>query len=156
VPRIDVKAAPVRTGSIYPDPWREATRGREKAALGDLAGLTRVGVNLTRLRPGAASSLRHWHETEDELVYVLEGEITLIEDGGATLLRAGDAAGFKAGAANGHQLVNRSAADALYLEIGTRAARERVHYSDVDLILERDEHGPRFFRRSGEPYRAEG
>jgi uncharacterized cupin superfamily protein len=156
VPRIDVKAAPVRTGSIYPDPWREAVMGREKAALGDLAGLTRVGVNLTRLKPGAASSLRHWHETEDELVYVLEGEITLIEDGGATLLRAGDAAGFKAGVADGHQLVNRSGADALYLEIGTRAAPERVHYSDVDLILERDERGPRFFRRSGEPYRAEG
>ena len=32
------------------------------------------------LKPGAASSQRHWHEKEDEFVYVLQGEIVLIED----------------------------------------------------------------------------
>jgi uncharacterized cupin superfamily protein len=152
MPKIDIAKAIVRTKGIYPQPWRSITDGREKTALGDVGGLTQFGVNLTRLRPGAASSLRHWHEQEDEFIYVLEGEIALIEDGGATVLRPGDAAGFKAGVSNGHHLVNKSARDALYLEIGTRAKHERAHYPDVDLVGERDEHDFRFSHRSGEPY----
>jgi hypothetical protein len=50
------------------------SRRTGETALGDVAGLTQFGVNLTRLKPGAASSLRHWHEAEDELIYVLEGK----------------------------------------------------------------------------------
>ena len=156
MPKIDIARASVRTRGVYPDPWGAATQGREKTALGDVAGLTQFGVNLTRLKPGAASALRHWHETEDEFVYVLEGEIMLIEDGGTTVLRPGDAAGFKAGVSNGHHLVNKSQRDALYLEVGTRAKRERAHYSDVDLVYDRDESGFRFSRRSGEPYPKSG
>ncbi|HKF12618.1 MAG TPA: cupin domain-containing protein [Xanthobacteraceae bacterium] len=156
MPKIDIAKASVRTRSVYPDPWGAVTQGREKTALGDVAGLTQFGVNLTRLKPGAASALRHWHETEDEFVYVLEGEIVLIEDGGTTVLRPGDAAGFKADLSNGHHLVNKSQRDALYLEVGTRAKRERAHYSDVDLVYDRDESGFRFSRRSGEPYPKSG
>jgi len=152
MPKIDIAKCTVRTKGVYPMPWRAITEGREKTALGDVAGLTQFGVNLTRLKPGAASSLRHWHEHEDELIYVLEGEITLIEDGGATVLRPGDAAGLKAGVANGHHLVNKSQRDALYLEIGTRAKIERAHYPDVDLVGDKDERGFRFSHRSGEPY----
>ena len=156
MPKIDIAKASVRTRSVYPDPWGAVTQGREKTALGDVAGLTQFGVNLTRLKPGAASALRRWHETEDEFVYVIEGEIVLIEDGGTTVLRPGDAAGFKAGVSNGHHLVNKSQRDALYLEVGTRAKRERAHYSDVDLVYDRDESGFRFSRRSGEPYPKSG
>src|SRR5215471_358486 len=154
MPKIEIAQATVRTKGVYPQPYAGVTDGREKAALGNMAGLTQFGVNLTRLKPGAASALRHWHENEDEFVYVLEGEIVLIEDGGETLLRPGDAAGFKAGVANGHQLVNKSAREALYLEIGTRAATERSHYPDVDLAGEKGERGYRFTRKSGEPYPA--
>jgi uncharacterized cupin superfamily protein len=156
MPKIDIARASVRTRGVYPDPWGAVTQGREKTALGDVTGLTQFGVNLTRLKPGAASALRHWHETEDEFVYVLEGEIMLIEDGGTTVLRPGDAAGFKAGVSNGHHLVNKSQRNALYLEVGTRAKRERAHYSDVDLVYDRDESGFRFSRRSGEPYPKSG
>jgi uncharacterized cupin superfamily protein len=152
MPKIDIAKAVVRTKGVYPEPWRAITAGREKAALGDVAGLTQFGVNLTRLKPGAASALRHWHEMEDEFVYVIEGEITLIEDGGETVLRPGDAAGFKAGVANGHHLVNRSQRDALYLEVGTRAKRERAHYPGIDLVGEKDERGFHFSHKSGEQY----
>ena len=152
MPKIDIAKATVRRKGVYPRPYANVTDGREKAALGNVAGLTQFGVNLTRLKPGAASALRHWHENEDEFVYVIEGEIVLIEDGGATILKPGDCAGFKAGVANGHHLVNTSQCDALYLEIGTRAATERGHYPDADLMLERDARGMRFLHRSGEPY----
>jgi uncharacterized cupin superfamily protein len=152
MPKVDIAKAVVRTKGAYPQPYSSITDGREKAALGNMAGLTQFGVNLTRLKPGAASALRHWHEQEDEFVYVLEGEITLIEEGGETVLKPGDCAGFKAGVPNGHHLINKSQRDALYLEIGTRAAAERGHYPDVDLVFERDQKGMRFLHKSGEPY----
>jgi uncharacterized cupin superfamily protein len=152
MPKIDIAKAVVRTKGVYPQPYRSSTDGREKAALGNVAGLTQFGVNLTRLKPGAASALRHWHEQEDEFIYVLEGELTLIEDNGEMPLGPGDCAGFKAGVSNGHQLVNKSQRDAVYLEIGTRAATERAHYPDADLVMERDAGGMRFLHKSGEPY----
>ena len=107
--------------------------GREKRALGDAGGLRNFGVNLTRLDPGAASALRHWHERQDEFVYVLEGELVLVTDEGDSVLGAGMAVAFPAGRQCGHQLVNRSDRPALYLEIGDRSPGDRVHYTVDDL-----------------------
>lgn len=109
--------------------------------LGDAGGLTQFGAHLEILHPGGKSSMRHWHETEDEFVYVLAGELTLVEDNGETPLRAGDAAGWAAGAEVAHRLENRGDADATYLILGTRAAQDRIHYTEHDLIVTFD--GPR-------------
>jgi uncharacterized cupin superfamily protein len=152
MPKIDIASLPVRKSSTYPAPFRPVCEGREKTALGNAADLTQFGVNLTRLKPGAASALRHWHAEEDEFVYMLEGEAVLVEDGGETILKPGEAAGFKAGVADGHHLVNRSDRDVLYLEIGTRSTRERVEYPDDDLRIMRDEKQVSITRKSGEPY----
>jgi uncharacterized cupin superfamily protein len=108
--------------------------------IGDAAGLSQFGAHLERLPPRARSSLRHWHETEDELIYMLEGEVVLIEDV-ETTLGPGDAAAWQAGAPVGHCLENRSGADAVYLTVGTRGTRDVVHYPDHDLMLIKD--GPR-------------
>ena len=152
MPKIDIASVPERRGSGYPDPFKAAYENRIKQPLGDAVGLTQFGVNLTRIVPGSGSALRHWHENEDELVYVLEGELVLIEDAGETVLRAGDAAGFKAGVPNGHCLVNRSDSDAGLLESGPRAPTERAHYPDDDLAVVKDESGFRWLHKSGEPY----
>lgn len=104
------------------------------AAIGDAGGLTQFGCHLERLPPGSRSSHRHWHETEDELVYVLGGEVVLVEDT-ETLLRAGDAAAWPAGRAVGHCLENRGAADALYLVVGTRRMADIIHYPDAGVTL---------------------
>jgi uncharacterized cupin superfamily protein len=144
---------PVRATSNYPQEFLSAVAGREKRALGNAAGLTQFGVNLTVLKPGAASSLRHWHVQEDEFVFIVEGEVTLVEEGSETILKAGDAAGFKANVANGHQLVNKSSRDATYLEMGTRSKGEIAHYPDVDLALGYSPDGKMMFtHKSGEPY----
>ncbi len=74
MPRVDVSAIAWRTGSGYPEPLRPMVEGRERKALGDAGGLSQFGVHLTRLKPGAATAHRHWHDNEDELVYILEGE----------------------------------------------------------------------------------
>ena len=69
--------AAVRTGSRYPKPYDEPCTARTKYLLGDAFGLDQFGVNLVTLAPGAWSSQRHWHEQEDEFIYVVAGEITL-------------------------------------------------------------------------------
>jgi uncharacterized cupin superfamily protein len=83
---------------------------------------------------------------------VLEGEVVLCEDGGETILRPGDAAAWKAGVPDGHCLINRSNRDAVFIEVGTRAQAERAHYSDIDMMVLRDEHGARYTKKNGEPY----
>jgi len=152
MPKIDISKLAARSGTSYPDAFKRVVEGRAKTALGNAVGLTQFGVNLTRIKPGSASALRHWHENEDEFVYILEGELVLVEDEGETVLKPGDCAGFKANVPNGHHLVNKSNSDALYLEIGTRAPSERAHYPDVDLKFERDEKVVRILHKSGEPY----
>ncbi|MDE2286405.1 MAG: cupin domain-containing protein [Hyphomicrobiales bacterium] len=152
MPKIDIAKLPVDSRSNYPEPFNRAVAGRSRKRLGNAAGLDQFGVNLTTLEPNAASALRHWHQNEDELVYVLEGELVLIEDGGETLLKAGDAAGFKANTRNGHHLVNRSTRDAVYLEIGTRATHERAEYPDIDMRMVRDDSGFRYLHKDGTPY----
>jgi uncharacterized cupin superfamily protein len=101
--------------------------------LGEAAGLTDFGVNLLRLPPGTWSSQRHWHTAEDEFVYVLEGEVVLVTDAGEETLRPGDCAGFKAGDEDGHHLQNRSQADVVLLEVGSRKADDAGDYPDIDL-----------------------
>jgi len=152
MPKIDVPNVKTEVFTGYPEPFRDAVAGRERRRLGNVVGLDQFGVNLTRLKPGMQSSQRHWHETEDEFVYILEGELVLREDGGETVLKPGEAAGWKAGVPNGHCLVNRTARDAVFLEIGTRAKRDRVDYPDIDLRNTKDEGGTRFLHKSGEPY----
>ena len=150
--KIDIDKIPVDTATGYPPPHNKAVEGRSRKRLARAAGLSQFGVNVCTLKPGAASSQRHWHEHEDELVYVLEGEVVLCEDGGETVLKAGDSAAWKAGVANGHCLVNRSDRDTVFLEVGTRTATERAHYSDIDMMVVRDEKGARYTRKSGEPF----
>jgi uncharacterized cupin superfamily protein len=152
MPKIDIAALKIDSFTGYPEPFRQIMLGRSRKRLGNAVGLDQFGVNLSTLKPGAASSQRHWHAAEDELIYVLEGELVLCEDGGEITLRPGDAAGFKAGVANGHCLLNRGSADAVYLEIGSRSGREHVEYPDIDMMLDRDEKGARYLHKSGEPY----
>jgi uncharacterized cupin superfamily protein len=152
MPKIDISSLPIDDRTNYPEPFRRVVMGCSRKRLGVAAGLDQFGVNLTTLKPGAASALRHWHEKEDELVYILEGEVVLIEDGGETVLKAGDAAGFKAKVPNGHHLVNKSGRDAVYLEIGARAKHERAEYPDVDLRAIGDDAGDRYTHKNGQPY----
>ena len=103
-----------------------------------------------RLPPGNWSSQRHWHSAEDEFVYVLEGELTLIEVGGETVLRAGDCAVFPKGSSNGHHLINKSGAMAVYLEVGARSPADVTICSDIDMMSSNAD--GRFVHKDGTPY----
>lgn len=145
--------APERTKrSNYPEPFAALVAGRDKRPLGDLFALSNFGVNLTRLAPGAISALRHAHSLQDEFVYVLQGCPVLVTDAGETPLCPGMCAGFKAGTGDGHQLVNRSDEDVLYLEVGDRSAGDAATYPDDDLRAVTANGAWLFTHKDGTPY----
>jgi uncharacterized cupin superfamily protein len=150
VPKIDIATIPERKGVGYPDPFAAPCAERIRQRLGDAGGLKDFGVNLMRLPPGNWSAQRHWHSHEDEFVYVLEGELVLVEDAGETVLKAGDAAAFPKASGNGHHLINRSAAMAVYLEAGSRQPDDLTTCSDVDMMSSNKD--GRFTHKDGTPY----
>lgn len=150
---IPAMQAPLRTRpSNYPEPFASQMAAREKRPLGDLFGLTRFGVNLTRLAPGAISAFRHSHTLQDEFVYILQGEPTLHTDAGRTRLSAGMCTGFKAGTDNGHRLINETSADVWYLEVGDRTPGDAAFYPDDDLRAVLVEGQWIFTHKDGTPY----
>jgi uncharacterized cupin superfamily protein len=128
-----------RVGTDYPSPHDVHCRQRRRRRLSDAFGLSQFGANLVELPPGAWSSQRHWHERQDEFIYVVEGEVTLVTNEGETVLRPGMFAGFRADVANGHHLTNRSNAVARVLEVGTRTAEETAHYPDIAMMYREGE-----------------
>lgn len=152
-PALDPETVTPRNASGYPEPFRSRVLPREKRALGDPLGLTKIGVNLTTLPPGKESSMRHHHTLEDEMVFVLEGEVVLRTDVGEQLLTAGMCAGFPAGSGDGHHLVNRSDRPARYLEISNRDAADGAAYPDDDLVYSKAPDGRALFtRKDGSSY----
>jgi uncharacterized cupin superfamily protein len=146
------EAPPRLKSSNYPEPFASRMAGRDKRPLGDVFGLTNFGVNLTRLKPGGSSALRHAHTKQDEFVYILEGRPTLVTDGGRTALEPGMCAGFKAGAGDAHCLVNETDADIVYLEIGDRTAGDAVDYPDDDIAVVTIDGQRRAAHKDGTPY----
>jgi len=143
---------PARIGSGYPSPLDEPCATRAKTTLGDVVGLSQFGVNLLVLQPGCWSAQRHWHQNEDEFIYVLEGEVSLVTDEGESLVRVGEFAGFPAGQPNGHHLVNKGSEPVKVLEVGTRAENDTASYPDVDLKAVTKGGKYWFLHKSDEPY----
>jgi uncharacterized cupin superfamily protein len=157
-PALDPRTVTPRVTSGYPEPYRSRVLPREKRALGDALGLTKIGINQTTLPPGKESAMRHWHTHEDEFVYVLSGEVVLRTDAGEQVLRAGMCAGFAAAGdathGDGHQLVNRSDQPAVYLEISNRDREDAAYYTDADLRWNAPDARGVFTRKDGSPISA--
>lgn len=153
LPALDPATVSPRSTSGYPEHFRPRVLPREKRALGDALGLTKIGVNLTTLMPGKESALRHFHTHEDELVFVVEGEVVLRTDEGEQVLTAGMCAGFPAGVRDGHQILNRGDRPARYLEISNRDPGDGAEYPDDDLAYHKGDGGmPIFTRKDGSSY----
>lgn len=139
------QGVPVRAKSSgYPEPFRSRVAGREKRVLGEIFGIINFGVNLTTLHPGSESSLLHRHSKQDEFIYIIEGNPTLVTDGGQFELSAGMCAGFPA-AGLAHQLINNSAANVVYLEIGDRTPGDEGSFPADDIRADLDQDGKWYF-----------
>lgn len=149
MPKLELAKVPLKTGSLYPEPYASLMAGRSSLRLGDAGGLTQFGVNLVMLEPGALSSLRHWHLNEDEFVMVTEGECIMVQDAGEVVMRTGDCAAFPAGSSDGHHFINRSAQVVKFLVIGSKAKSEVATYSDLDFQLHVEGGKARFTYKDG-------
>lgn len=147
--KIDLSRIQRNSGSGYPEPYASMMNKRSYLRVGDAGGLTQFGANITILEPGGLSSMRHWHTTEDEFVMVIQGEVMLVNDDGETAMRQGDCAAFPAGEENGHHFINRSSDEARFLVIGTRASRETVYYSDIDMMVNDVDGAGTYTRKDG-------
>jgi len=152
-PALDPMSVTPRVSSGYPEPYRSRVLPREKRALGDPLGLTKIGINHTTLPPGKESSMRHWHTHEDEFIFVLSGEVVVKTDSGEQVLRPGMCAGFPASAdgktGDGHQLINRGSEPVVYLEISNRDKADKAFYPDVDLQFHGTSAAVMFTRKDG-------
>lgn len=144
--------APRTKPSNYPEPFASRMTKREKRQLGDLFGLAKFGVNLTRLAPGGESALLHRHTMQEEFIYVVEGAPTLVTEVAEIQLEPGMCAGFTPNG-DAHHIVNRTGADVLLLEVGDRVAGDEGSYPKDDLKAELDSEGRwLFLQKDGSAY----
>ena len=145
--------APARvTRSAYPEPFASMMSGREKRPLGDIFGIRNFGINLTRLAPGSQSALLHKHTLQEEFIFILEGQPILVTETDEIQLQPGMCAGFTPEGVS-HKLVNRTASDVVYLEVGDRIKGDEVSYPADDLVGIFDSNGQwRFTHKNGESY----
>jgi len=150
---INAADAPARVKpSNYPEPFFSRMAKRTKQPLGDLFGLTNFGINRTTLSPGGESALLHRHSKQDEFIYILSGNPVLVTDQGEIQLAPGMCAGFPA-AGVAHHLVNRSAEDVVYLEIGDRTKGDEGSYPNDDIKAVMGADGKwAFTHKDGTPY----
>lgn len=147
MPKIDLAAIEQNNRTGYPEPFAAAVRERWVRKVGRDTGLADFGVSHVVLKPGAASSQRHWHEDEDEFVIMLSGAAVLVEDGGRVTMEPGDMAAFPKGLPDGHHLINEGEGDCVFLVFG-RVPLGDAHYPDIDLKWS----GGRYSRKDGSSY----
>jgi uncharacterized cupin superfamily protein len=134
MPKLDLSALPMRTGAGYPKRFLQANGDTSKRQSQQVAiGLTAFGATRVLLPPGAASSLRHYHTHEDELVIVISGELVMLTNAGETPMRAGDIASFPMGVEDAHTFVNRSSEPAVIVAIGNSSEEDVWFYPDVGM-----------------------
>ncbi len=149
MPRIDLEAIPQTNTTGYPAPFDAEVQGRWFRRLAPASGLSHFGASHVVLKPGAWSSQRHWHDSEDELLVMLSGEAVLAEDDGETVLRPGDICAWPQGNTNGHHLRNESGEDCIFVVI-SGGARSGGGYSDIDMMFTADA----YVRKDGTAYPA--
>jgi uncharacterized cupin superfamily protein len=149
----------LRAGSIPAEtcannyPARFSNLGHaEDIALSDAGGLTQFGAFVEILHPGGQTSLRHWHEEEDEFLYVLDGTVTLLENDGPHQIGPGTCVCWPAGVPNAHCLRNDGTEPATLFIVGSRFAEDACHYPDIDLHYTRRNGLRTFAKKDGTPY----
>jgi len=109
---------------------------RHTRSLGDLVGLTNIGIHLVRIAPGDETTQYHVHLVDDEFLYILSGR-GIAEIGDEKLeVGPGDFMGFKAkGLA--HTMSNPFESDLVYLMGGNRQDHDICDYPRIKRRLYR-------------------
>ncbi|MGE5563870.1 MAG: cupin domain-containing protein [Bacillota bacterium] len=147
MPKIDLDSIEQTNRTGYPPPFDEKMAGRLQRPLAPAAGLTELGARHVVLEPGAWSSQRHWHESEDELLVMLTGRAVLVEDDGETELVPGDIAAWPKGVRNGHHLINRTDEPCSFVCVSA-GKNTGGDYPDIDMKFTTEG----YVHKDGTPY----
>ena len=112
---------------------------RVNKSLGDVVGLTGIGVHLIEVAPGHETTEHHLHYHEDECVYVLSGTATAYVGEEALPIKAGDFLGYRKGGL-AHSIKNTGAEVLRCLVVGQRLAQDVGDYPRL---------GKRLYRNAG-------
>ncbi|QJR79725.1 cupin domain-containing protein [Alteromonas pelagimontana] len=110
---------------------------RENKSLGELTGLTGLGVHIIAIEPGYETTEYHVHHFEDECVYILEGEATALVGDERLAVKAGDFLGYRAGG-QAHTIMNSGANTLRCLVVGERLQHDVCDYPNLKKRLYRN------------------
>lgn len=119
-----------------------ANAKRVNKSLGDLTGLTGIGVHMIEVEPGHETTEHHVHHHEDECVYILQGAATAYIGDDAVVVGPGDFLGYRKGGL-AHSLKNTGTEVLRVLVIGQRLPHDVGDYPRA---------GKRIFRNDGLPW----
>ena len=107
---------------------------RMTRTLSEDAGLQRIGAHLVRIEPGRDTTTHHWHDADEEFIYILSGRAMARIGDEEFEVGAGDFMGFPA-PSPAHSMRNPFDEDLLYLVAGERQALDVVHYPDLKRTM---------------------
>jgi uncharacterized cupin superfamily protein len=115
------------------DGTRDERYGSRYAALGELLGLTHLGVSYDIIAPGHRICPFHNHHANDEFYVVLEGSGSYRTPSGEYPVQAGDVIGAPAGGRDtAHQIINTGDADLRVLVASSMREPDVCEYPDSD------------------------
>lgn len=100
---------------------------RVNKSLGDLTGLTGIGVHLIEVEPGHDTTELHVHHHEDECVYVLSGEASAVIGDETFPVKAGDFIGYRKGGL-AHAITNTGSEVLRCIVVGERLTHDVGDY----------------------------
>lgn len=131
-----VNARDVPPEAAWPENGRYGATGRELAVA---LGARDLGYSVTSVDPGKRSCPYHFHHSEEEVFYVLEGRGLLRQGDGSgeeeqIELLPGDCVSFPAGTGIAHQFINPGDAPFVYLAMSNRIRSDVAEYPDSDKV----------------------
>jgi len=137
----DKPPGPFAIESIAWSDWSDGVRfGGKVRVLSDTrspGSRLRIGIAIEELPPGKQSSTFHFHMTEEEHVWILDGAATLRLGEDRYPVKAGDFVSFPAGSPHGHCLVNETEKPCRFMMIGDNHPDEVCVYPDSNKIMVR-------------------
>jgi len=102
--------------------------------LGVKVGLARIGIHLIRLESGRDSTQFHYHDNDEEFVFIVSGHGIADIGDESFEVGPGDFMGFPA-PSPAHSLHNPHEEDLVYLMGGERNAADVVHYPRIQRSM---------------------
>lgn len=127
----------VRLSEIPAEPLKtpeESAFGAVRQRVGAAAGAKKLGYSFFTVPPGKAAFPFHLHNSNEEMIYIVEGEAVLRLGNERIPVSSGTFIACPPGPDYPHQLVNTSKAELRYLVVSTMEYPEISEYPDSNKI----------------------